>query len=38
MNPLQNLSPGKFWHAEQESDIKNLLIRHQDLEMNEHHI
>ena len=31
----QNLSPGRFWHAEVEFDVKNLRIRHPDLEMKE---
>ena len=34
----QNLSPGRFWHAEQESDMKNLPIRHADLEMKENQL
>ena len=29
----QNLSPGRFWHAEVEFDVKNLRIRHPDLEI-----
>ena len=29
----QNLSPGIFWHAEVESDVKNLRFRHPDLEI-----
>ena len=31
----QNLSPGRFWHAEVESDVKNLRFRHPDLEIKE---
>ena len=31
----QNLSPGRFWHARHEFDVKNLPIRHPDLEMKE---
>ena len=34
----QNLSPGRFWHAEVESDVKNLRIRHPDLEIKENHL
>ena len=34
----QNLSPGRFWHAEVESDVKNLPIRHPDLEIKENHL
>ena len=33
MESTQNLSPGRFWHAEVEFDVKNLRIRHQDLEI-----
>ena len=29
----QNLSPGRFWHAEVEFDVKNLRFRHPDLEI-----
>ena len=29
----QNLPPGRFWHAEVEFAVKNLRIRHPDLEM-----
>ena len=35
MNSTQNLSPGRFWHAEAESEVKNLQILHPDLEMKE---
>ena len=31
----QNLTPGRFWHAEAESDVKTLRIPHRDLEMKE---
>ena len=31
----QNLSPGRFSHAEVESDVKNLRIHHPDLEIKE---
>ena len=34
----ENLFPGRFWHAEVESDVKNLPIRHPDLEMKENHL
>ena len=34
----QNLSPGRFWHAEAESDVKNLEIRHPDPEIQENHL
>ena len=34
----QNLSPGRFWHAEVEFDVKNLRFRHPDLEMKENHL
>ena len=37
MKSTQNLSPGRFWHAEVESDVKNLPILHPDLEMKENH-
>ena len=40
-NPTEsnhNLTPGRFWHAEAESDIKTLRIRHPDLEMEENHL
>ena len=33
MESIQNLSPGRFWHAEVEFDVKNRRIRHPDLEM-----
>ena len=35
MKSTQNLSPGRFWHAEAESEVKNLPILHPDLEMKE---
>ena len=35
MKSTQNLSPGRFWHAEAESEVKNLRILHPDLEMKE---
>ena len=35
MESTQNLSPGRFWHAEVESDVENLPIRHPDLEIKE---
>ena len=35
MKSTQNLSPGRFWHAEAESDVKNLQNVHPDLEMKE---
>ena len=35
MKSTQNLSPGRFWHAEAESEVKNLQIFHPDLEMKE---
>ena len=35
MKSTQNLSPGRFRHAEAESEVKNLPIRHPDLEMKE---
>ena len=31
----QNLSPGRFWHAEAESEVKILQNFHPDLEMKE---
>ena len=34
----QNLSPGRFWHAEVEFDVKNLRFRHPDLEIKENHL
>ena len=34
----QNLTPGRFWHAEAESDVKTMQIRHPDLEMKENHL
>ena len=34
----QNLTPGRFWNAEAESDVKTLRIRHPDLEMKENHL
>ena len=34
----QNLTPGRFWHAEAESDVKTLQISHPDLEMKENHL
>ena len=37
MESTQNLTPGRFWHAEAESDVKTLQIRHPDLEMKENH-
>ncbi len=37
MESTQNLSPGRFCHAEVESDVKNLPIRHPDLEIKENH-
>ena len=33
MKSTQNLSPGRFWHAEVEFDVKNLRFRHPDLEI-----
>ena len=33
MESTQNLSPGRFWHAEVEFDVKNLRFRHPDLEI-----
>ena len=35
MKSTQNLSPGRFWHAEAESEVKNLQNVHPDLEMKE---
>ena len=35
MKPTQNLSPGRFPHAEAESEVKNLQNFHPDLEMKE---
>ena len=35
MKSTQNLSPGWFWHAEAESEVKNLQNFHPDLEMKE---
>ena len=35
MKSTQNLSPGRFWHAEAESEVKNLQNFHPDLEMKE---
>ena len=35
MKSTQNLSPRRFWHAGREFDVKNLPIRHADLEMKE---
>ena len=40
-NPIEStqiLSPGRFRHAERESDVKNLPIRHPDLEMKENNL
>ena len=34
----QNLTPGRFSHAEAESDVKNLRISHPDLKMKENHL
>ena len=36
-NSPQNLSPGRFWHAESESEVENLQILHPDLEIKENH-
>ncbi len=33
MESTQNLSPGRFWHAEVEIDVKNLGFRHPDLDI-----
>ena len=38
MESTQNLSPGRFWHAEVEFDVKNHRIRHPDLEIKENHL
>ena len=38
MESTQNLSPGRFWHAEVEFDVKNLQIRHPDLEIQKFHL
>ena len=38
MESTQNLSPGRFWHAEVEFDVKNLRFRHPDLEIKENHL
>ena len=35
MKSTQNLSPGGYWHAEAESEVKNLQNFHPDLEMKE---
>ena len=35
MKSAQNLSPGRFRHAEAESEVKNLQIFHPDLEIKE---
>ena len=35
MKSTQNFSPGRFWHAEAESEVKNLQNFHPDLEMKE---
>ena len=35
MKSTQNLSPGRFWHAEAESEVKNLQNFHPDLEIKE---
>ncbi len=35
MKSAQNLSPGRFRHAEAESEVKNLQNFHPDLEMKE---
>ena len=35
MKSTQNLSPGRCWHAEAESEVKNLQSFHPDLEMKE---
>ena len=35
MKSTQNLSSGRFWHAEAESEVKNLQNFHPDLEMKE---
>ena len=35
MKSTQNLSPGRFWHAEAESEVKKLQNFHPDLEMKE---
>ena len=35
MKSTQNLSPGRFWHAEAESEVKNLQNFHTDLEIME---
>ena len=35
MKSTQNLSPGRFLHAEVESEVKNLPILHPDLEIKE---
>ena len=35
MNSTQNLSGGRFWHAEAESEVKNLQNFHPDLKMKE---
>ena len=38
MESTQNLSPGIFWHADVESDVRNLPIRHPDLEIKENQL
>ena len=35
MKSTQNLSPGRFWHAEAEFEVKKLQNFHPDLEMKE---
>ena len=34
----QNLSPGRFWHAEVEFDVENLRFRHLDLKIKKNHL
>ena len=34
----QNLTAGRFWHAEVEFDVKNLQIRHPDLKIQIFHL
>ena len=34
----QNLTPGRFWHAEVEFDVKNLRFRHPDLKIEKNDI
>ncbi len=36
-NSPQNLSPGRFWHPESESEVEDLQIFHPDLEIKENY-